>query len=298
MPASALANWIVSVPPSIARAYQDLYAACIEGKLEPQNSDLVKIERDIHRTFPVFGTCPAGYEDASSESEESEICQGLTDCVEDSNCALLRRLLHAVCCYAPYVQGMNYIAAKLLLHSSSDVLTVNDRLETSFVLFMFLYKECGVSGVFTGHGGSLRQNIAIFEHHIRRHLNDLWHYFQHVEFACTSFAMEWLVTLFITTHPQSVSSYAVSQLLAGDRAAVYRIGVAALKHHEKTLLRKSLDELQIGFRALMRTSQAPEVIRLAQLLVMDCDTNVRYIVHRKTSADRDALTPHARCTVM
>ena len=297
MPESS--KWIVSVPPSIARAYQDLYAAATQGKLEPQNGDLVKIEKDIHRTFPAFDTrLSSDCENSMNRSgEDDEVCQGVTDFIEDSNCVLLRQLLHAVCCYAPYVQGMNYIAAKLLLHSS-DVSTATNRLETSFILFMFLYKECGVSGVFTGHGGSLRQNIAIFEHHIRRHLNDLWHYFQHVEFACTSFAMEWLVTLFITTHPQSVSSYAVSQLFAGDSAAVYRVGIAALKHHEKTLLRKSLDELQMGFRALMRTSHAPEVIRLAQLLVMDCDTNVKYIIHRKTSADRDALTPHARCTVM
>lgn len=180
-------------------AYEDLL-----GQATPWAA---QIELDIGRTFPELDEFDA----------EQQQCLG--------------RVLCAYAAYRPevgYCQGMNFVAAFLLLASGSEVDTFN-----ALVCLMGKY---GLAGFYRESLPLLRQYIVSFDRLIAQEAPLLRRHFQEQGIHPEMYLHEWFLTLFVNSLPHQEVLSIWDLLLRDGLPTILSVSVSILKEYESTLL--------------------------------------------------------------
>lgn len=257
------------------------------GFVEPESVEDV-IERDLTRTYPRHALFATAQIDGGGSDRENE----------NPGVGSLRRILRS---YARldkevgYCQGMNYVAALLLVHATADAKTsANDPMralaeraasnrslasedgegvagspeEDAFWLLVSVLRsrrtrlrDCylpdmsGCHRALKVYGGLLRRLAPKIANHFEGHGLDP-----------SMFATHWFVTIFCAQFPFTLATRVWDAFLAEGMKPVYRVAVALLKAEEKKLLGMDFEAIMMWLRVLPETVDVAKTLACANAL--------------------------------
>mmetsp|Transcript_4983 Transcript_4983/g.14827 ORF Transcript_4983/g.14827 Transcript_4983/m.14827 type:complete len:337 (-) Transcript_4983:225-1235(-) len=174
----------------------------------------------------------------------------------------LRRLLFAASevLAEGYSQGMNYIAAVLLL----DV----DEEAEAFAVLAYLLRERALEALYMDHGRGLQSFCSDFDTLVRQRLPELHSFLLDRNVSTAFYAVEWFPTLFSKScHPDLVRlcfDLFLALDPAEDRNVLIHVGLALLGAANSRLFALSgEEELLTSFRKIIRELDPLEVMQRA-----------------------------------
>lgn len=179
---------------------------------------LSEIERDVDRTFP---THPKFFGDAGSSSRDD-----------------LLRVLRATAAAAPdvgYCQGMNFVAATLLIHlgSASD----------AFWVLLAMIECCHFRHVFAPGVPLLPLRVFQFSGVVRQRLPKLWRHLKDESFSLDIFAQQCVLTLFAYSIEPELLAHVYDVFFFLGWKAVFRVGIGLLASLEHRLLEMAVEDI-------------------------------------------------------
>mmetsp|Transcript_17403 Transcript_17403/g.52526 ORF Transcript_17403/g.52526 Transcript_17403/m.52526 type:complete len:619 (+) Transcript_17403:32-1888(+) len=177
-----------------------------------------EIERDVHRTFPTHPLFK-GEGGAAGRAE-------------------LLKVLRAIAAAEPdvgYCQGMNFVAATLLIH----VGTARD----AFWMLLALIESYHFQHVFAPGVPLLPLRIFQFSGVVREHLPRLWRHLKEESFSLDIFAHQCVLTLFAYSIEPDFLAHVYDVFFMVGWKAVFRIGLGLLASMEGRLLGMSVEEI-------------------------------------------------------
>ncbi|CAG9322285.1 unnamed protein product [Blepharisma stoltei] len=209
-------TWLLKCNPP--RNAEEIYQELLESPLETQQyKDSTKqIELDLARTYP-------------DEQYFSENSKGQ---------AALRRVLYAFSKYdhyLGYVQGMNFIVAALLWHSSEV---------DAFWLFIGLMEEYELRDIFLPRLPGLSKHCQIIQLLILDLLPNVHRQFAEHRISSEMYATDWLFTMFGSVVPVREMVNILDQFFRKGWSFIYRFVIAILKCLEETIL-QARDSIEI-----------------------------------------------------
>ena len=143
---------------------------------------------------------------------------------------VLSRMLHGFIAYNPnlgYVQGMNYIAATLLWHSTEV---------DAFWLFVVLFEDFELRDNFIPGFPGLTKHYHIIDFLINHHLPELYTHFLNLSISVQMFCTEWIMTLFTSIIPLEFSFRVLGNFFKFGWVFFYKLCLEFIKRLEKKLL--------------------------------------------------------------
>lgn len=238
-------TWTDFIPPE----WIDIYDAYFEEtkSIPLPEREIAKIDKDVPRTFGLF-VRNARLLRLNFPADLSSYYNGLRD------------VLIAVSRDRGYCQGINFIAASILLH------THNVRQAT--IILNFLLKHRKLEILFDPKYSALMDYMRIFEKRLRKFVPNVYHHFKKCEFTVVSYAIEWFTTCFIVTSPGELSNCVLDLLIAGFEDIMIRVGLGLLKVLEDKLLRLDFEGLHQQFKHLVMTLDSYEIMVQALPIVV------------------------------
>lgn len=230
-------NWEDFIPSEWIDIYNAYYD---ETQILPiEERELIKIDKDVPRTFGLF-------------VKNARLLR--LNFPNDMTCYYngLRDVLIAVSRDRGYCQGINFIAASILLQTAS--------VKKSSIILNFLLKHRKLEILFDPKYSALLDYMKIFEKRLRKFVPNIYHHFKKCEFTTVSYAIEWFTTCFIVTCPGELSLCMIDLLVAGVDDAMLRIGLGLLKVLEGKLLKLDFEGLHQQFKHLVSTVDPYDVI--------------------------------------
>ncbi|KAF7455983.1 TBC domain-containing protein [Cryptosporidium felis] len=209
------------------------YAAKFLNKYSP----LISI--DVPRTFPELQV----FKDQASQ-----------EC--------LFRVLNATANHIPevgYCQGMNFIAALLLITSNFDQ-------ERSFYSLVLILETYGLAGFYKDQFPLLTRYIQAFNTLFQAHIPKLWKHFQDEGIFDPVYLHPWFLTMFVSTLPLKTVVVLWDYLLANGLQSLISISIALLKILESALLDQSMENIIQFFKSL-RISVGLNDVTCARMLL-------------------------------
>lgn len=228
-------NCVPSEIPTINLIYYNYYdyAAKFLNKYSP----LISI--DVPRTFPELNI----FRDQASQ-----------EC--------LFRVLNATANHIPdvgYCQGMNFIAALLLIISNFDQ-------ERSFYSLILILETYGLSGFYKDQFPLLTKYIQAFDIMFQTNIPKLWKHFQDEGIFDPVYLHPWFLTLFVSTLPLKTVVIIWDYLLANGLQSLISIAIALLKTLESSLIGQSMENIIHFFKSL-RISVGVNDVTCARMLL-------------------------------
>ncbi|KAH8740554.1 GTPase activator proteinhypothetical protein [Cryptosporidium ryanae] len=158
----------------------------------------------------------------------------------------LYRVLNATANHIPevgYCQGMNFIAALLLMVSNFDQ-------EKSFYTFIIILEVYGLSGFYKDNFPLLSKYIKAFNTLFQTNIPKLWKHFQDEGIFDPVYLHPWFLTMFVSTLPLKTVVILWDYLLANGLHSLITIAIALLKIVESTLLGQSIENIIQFFKSL------------------------------------------------
>jgi hypothetical protein len=233
-------SWIDMVP----QEWIDIYGAIYDESecyVCPEDQ-MKKIEKDVSRTYGIF----------SKKSKIGEFA--LHKSLED-NCNSLREILRLITYKLEYVQGMNYIAALVILVELST--------RNCFILFCFLMFQRDLSVLFNHKSSSLSEYIKVFDRKLRKHNRVVYKHFRDSGYFSMCYAVEWFTTAFVVTHPGEFSIRVLDLIFTGLPHILIRTGLAIIDAVQDRVLHMDVEDLQLSFRSQIRELSVLPVITKA-----------------------------------
>ncbi|KAJ1608295.1 TBC domain-containing protein [Cryptosporidium canis] len=209
------------------------YAAKFLNKYSP----LISI--DVPRTFPELNI----FRDQASQ-----------EC--------LFRVLNATANHIPdvgYCQGMNFIAALLLITSNFDQ-------ERSFYSLILILETYGLSGFYKDQFPLLTKYIQAFDVLFQSNIPKLWRHFQDEGIYDPVYLHPWFLTLFVSTLPLKTVVIIWDYLLANGLQSLIAIAIALLKTLESALIGQPMENIIQFFKSL-RISVGINDVTCARMLL-------------------------------
>ncbi|CAE7560245.1 EVI5L [Symbiodinium natans] len=177
-----------------------------------------EIERDVHRTYPSHRRFE-GQEGAEGRAELQQVLQATV--VAEPNVG--------------YCQGMNFVAATLLIHlgSASD----------AFWLLLALLESYHYRFVFAPGVPLLPLRVFQFAGIVQRCLPRLWRHLREDGHSLEIFAHQCVLTLFSYSLEPDLLAYVYDAFFLQGWKAVFRIGASLLAFLEEQLLQMSLEDI-------------------------------------------------------
>eukprot|EP01041_Mallomonas_annulata_P004586 gene4586-9114_t len=207
------------------------------------DSERIKINKDIHRTFSVFRSSLSFTSLFSFTMNKSTYCKRLGD------------VLLASTHHNEYCQGMNFITAALILADKSP--------RDVYILLNFLLHQRYVGLLFNPKSSSLVEYIQIFDEKFRKFEQKLYFHLKHMNFTSYCYAIEWFTTCFIVTCPGDLSHCVLDLLFAGFDDIMIRIGLAIMNVLKEELLLLDEEGLMSEFKIKVRALKPVNIIPLA-----------------------------------
>jgi len=210
-----------------------------------------EIERDVTRTFPLH---PRFRGDSGSAGR-----------------AELLRVLRAACAAVPevgYCQGMNFVAASLLIH-------LGGRTCDAFWMLLALIRGYHFQHIYAPGVPLLPLRIFQFSGLVRKHLPRLWCHLRAEHFSLDIFAHQCVLTLFAYSIEPEFLAYVYDIFFFIGWKALFQIGLGLLATMEDRLLGMGTEEIS---RYMRRHFEANEAIGAGGAL----QTLLRFRVSRAT----------------
>lgn len=225
--------------------------------LDINSSDVYSIEKDINRTFGLF-------------MRQARILRLNFPSDMSSYCEALKLVLIGASRERGYCQGLNFIAASLLLHLTDPKL--------SFVCLSYILKKQYLEILFESKYSCLFDYMKIFEMKLRKHNLKIFQHFQKYDFNASSYALEWFTTCFVVSIPGDLSSCVLDLIISGIPNIMIKVGLALLDHYQQELLQLDFEGLYSKFKPLLL--QADPVIIMFEALIMDigCDFDILRVI--------------------
>lgn len=177
-----------------------------------------EIERDVHRTYPSHERFE-GQEGAKGRAELQEVLQATV--IAEPNVG--------------YCQGMNFVAATLLIHlgSASD----------AFWMLLALLESYHYKFVFAPGVPLLPLRVFQFAGVVQRCLPRLWRHLREDGHSLEIFAHQCVLTLFSYSLEPGLLAFVYDAFFLQGWKAVFRIGAGLLAFLEDQLLQMSLEDI-------------------------------------------------------
>lgn len=195
------------------------------------NGKVPEIERDVTRTFPLH---PRFRGDAGSSGR-----------------AELLGILRAACAAVPevgYCQGMNFVAAALLIHLG--------RACDAFWMLLALIRGYHFQHIFAPGVPLLPLRIFQFSGLVRKHLPRLWYHLRAEHFSLDIFAHQCVLTLFAYSIEPEFLAYVYDVFFFVGWKALFRIGLGLLATMEDKLLGMGTEEISRYMRRHFEANEA------------------------------------------
>lgn len=200
---------------------------------QPRTAEAInEIERDVVRTMPSHPLFSVSVSPGTEMNREK-----------------LRSVLLAVSAAEPsvgYCQGMNFVAATLLLN-----LGMNE--EDSFLMFLSILKNFHFRHLYSPSVPLLPLRMFTFSRLVRQHLPQVWHHLNSKTFSVEIFANQWIMTLFgYYIDSDILGPYLWSIFFLVGWKFIFQIGLAILAILEPTICAMDVEEIST-FMASSRT---------------------------------------------
>jgi hypothetical protein len=215
--------------------------------------EIVKIDKDVPRTFGLF-VRNARLLRLNFPANLQPYFDGL------------REVLIAVSRDRGYCQGLNFIAATILLQTQN--------VQKAAVILNFLLKHRKLEILFDPKYSALMDYMRIFEKRLRKFVPKVYKHFKKCEFTTVSYAIEWFTTCFIVTSPGELSYCVLDLLIAGFEDIMIRVGLGLLRVLEEKLLRLDFEGLHQQFKHLVMTLDPYEIMVQALPIVVPRQTSL------------------------
>eukprot|EP01038_Epipyxis_sp_PR26KG_P010900 gene10900-14631_t len=258
-------SWLDMIPSEWKEIYGALYD---ESKyFELSKSELIKIEKDVHRTFTLF-------------TRNAKLMRLQFKIAMNSYYKALHSVLCALSHQVGYCQGINFLAAIFLIYQASE--------KESFIILCYLLKQCDLEILYNPKCSSLLEYMNYFEKRLRIHNKIIYKYFKKINYGTVCYAIEWFTTCFIVTNPGELSSCVIDLILIGYEDIMIRIGLGLLDHLQHIILQLDIEELQIRFKEIVMKADPNDIM----LRVMKMNTsNVRKNVLKQMRENIDRMDP-------
>lgn len=230
-------NWLDIIPLEWQGVYGNLYDNI--GNITLLKSELMKIEKDIYRTFAIF-------------IKDTKIGQFGLKLIERNYCNSLRYLLILLTYHMGYTQGMNYIVAIVLL--------IEPSIKNCYIILSYLFYHQHLSLLFTTKTSCLSHFIKIYDKKFQLMYPILHYHLQENGFFCYCYTVDWFTTFFVRTAPGELSLHIIELLLVGVKDILIRVGLSIMHLLHDKLLKLEEDELHLHFRNMVRSLSPNEVI--------------------------------------
>jgi hypothetical protein len=237
----------------IPSEYIDIYSALYQEStyLFIDQRERFKIEKDISRTFGLFSKSNIGaWKENSTNGERL-----------DQYCTSLNNVLLALSHERGYCQGLNFLVAILILCNESD--------SAAYVFVSYLLKRRHLEILFEAQYPCLLEYMQIFERKLRKYYRSVYNYFKSIGFQSVCYAIEWFTTCFIVTSPGILALGVIDLVLLDVPDIMLKIGLAIVDLLEPRILKTSLEDLQIGFKAMIQTLDAADILTVALSMCFD-----------------------------
>ena len=199
---------------------------------QPRTLEAVsEVERDIIRTLP---------------SHPLFSLHGTEECKQ--NREKLKSVLLALTSAEPevgYCQGMNFVAAILLLN-------LNMNIEDSFFMFLAIVREYHFKHLYSPSVPLLPLRMFTFTRLVRQHVPQVWHHLNSKTFSVEIFANQWIMTLFAYyLDPSILGAHIWTLFFLQGWKVVYQIGLAILALLEPQICAMDVEEIS-SFMATSR----------------------------------------------
>lgn len=195
---------------------EDAFNALLQQPLS--QSKISEIERDVHRTYPTHERF-CGEEGAMGRRELSQVLQAVV--VAEPNVG--------------YCQGMNFVAATLLIHA--------DSVQEAFWLLLALLEGYHFRYVFAPGVPLVPLRVFQFSGLVQRNLPHLWRHLREDGHSLEIFAHQCVLTLFSYSLGPDLLAHVYDVFFMLGWKAVFRIGVSLLATLEDQLLNMDLEDI-------------------------------------------------------
>jgi hypothetical protein len=189
----------------------------------PRSADIIsEVERDIVRTLP------------------SHPLFALSSDCGDENREKLRNVLLALVSAEPtvgYCQGMNFVAAILLLNLEMDC-------AAAFGMFIALIREYHFKHLYSPSVPLLPLRMFCFSRLVRQYVPQVWHHLNSKTFSVEIFANQWIMTLFAYyLEPGILGAHIWTLFFLQGWKIVYQIGLAILALLENEICAMDVEQI-------------------------------------------------------
>jgi len=233
------------------------------------DEELAEIQRDVVRTMPSHSTFAS-----------TSICG-------EKNRDKLFDLLRAVSAAEPavgYCQGMNFVAATLLLN-----LEMNQ--EKSFLVFLSLLRFFHFKNLYSPSVPLLPLRMFMFSRLVRQHVPQVWHHLNSKTFSVDIFANQWIMTLY---------SYYLDPEILGDKIwtlffllgwkFIFVLGLAVLSLLQQHIVAMDVEEISTfmaSTKSLKNRDSAVHPFTVKEQVPMQLEIALKKF--RVTNSDLDLL---------
>jgi hypothetical protein len=218
-------SWIDFVPDEWKEIYSAMYDESVS--LDINEKEIGKIDKDVPRTYSLF-------------TKNARTLRLHFPSDMKSYYTALKNVLVLASHERGYCQGINFIAAELLLELADE--------KTSFIVLSYLLKNRELEILFDPKYSALFDYMRIFEKKLRKYNLKLYKHFKKCDFRPSSYAIEWFTTCFIVTCPGELALCLLDLLVAGIDDIMIRAGLSLLTVLQHKLLRLDFEGLHENFK--------------------------------------------------
>jgi hypothetical protein len=250
------ATWSSHIPQEWRNIYSTIYDESSTILFDERERQ--KIDKDINRTFTLFFK--------NTRYLHLNFLDDMT-VYHDS----LRKVLQLVSIERGYCQGINFIAAELLLELYDT--------KESYIILSYLLKNCHLEILFDSRYSALFDYLRIFEKKLKKHNSKIYKYFRRLDYRPSSYAIEMFTTCFVITSPGDIALCLIDLILGDCDDIMMRIAISLLSALQHRLLSMSFEQLHEHFKDY--ALRADPVFVLVQGLKLHFESNTSVIKVRK-----------------
>lgn len=250
-------SWIDMIPNEWIDIYSAMYDESDNYCNGNNDKSIKSIDKDVNRTFTIYQRSTSIHEDTVTS---------------------LRKALVVLSHHIEYCQGMNFIAAALLVKDNNA--------KNAFVVLSYLLIQCNLVVLFNFKYSSLMEYLKLFQKRLRRHNKVLYKHFLVNNFSSYIYAIEWFTTCFVVSNSIELAPYIIDLLLHKTSDCMIRIGLSILDILSQDLLDCNEEQLQQSFKSkVMKLNHIDVIVQSLDFTYFD------FI--GKTNSDRVCYTRSA-----
>lgn len=218
-------TWLDLIP----QEWKDFYSAIYNESdiIAIEQKEANKIDKDVYRTYTLFIR--------NAKYLKYQFPEDMTDYYVS-----LAKVLELVSINRGYCQGINFIAAEILLELAN--------IKDAYIVLAYLLSNCQLEILFDNRYSALFDYMRIFEKKLRKYNPKLYKHFKKYDYRSASYAIEMFTTMFVVTSPGELSLCLIDLILGDVNDILIKTGLSLLTALQPRLLRLNFEELHENFK--------------------------------------------------